>query len=101
MEWELNRSICRGFLKPSSQRGLRSGQELDYSSQSNSSRATEAGLASRAIANRKNTARPSASSCHFIQPTSDRGSGSVPAPHLDSAMWEDAPTVPYSSLLLA
>ena len=59
------------FLTPSSRRGLRLEQELDYSSQSNSSRGTGAESASRAIANRRSTARPSVFSCHFIQPTSD------------------------------
>src|ERR1700750_318993 len=71
MEWGSDRRICRRFLTPSSRRGLRSVQELGCSSQSNSSRGTGGGSASRAIANRRSTARPSASSCHFIQPTND------------------------------
>src|SRR5260370_42247036 len=72
MEWELHRRICRRFLTPSSRHGLRLAQESDYSSQSNLSRGMGGGLALRVILNRTGTARPSASFCHFIQPTSER-----------------------------
>src|SRR5271156_3955048 len=76
MEWELRRRICRWFLTPSSRHGLRLAQELDCSSPSNSSRGTGGGSTLRAILNRTGTARLSASSCHFIQPTNDRENSS-------------------------
>src|SRR5580658_8200903 len=81
MGWESDRRICPGFLTPSSRRGLRSAQELACSSQSNSLRGTGGGSASRVIANRRSTAPPSASSCHFIQPTNDLESIPVPGKH--------------------
>src|SRR5271154_5853036 len=71
MEWALHRTICRGFLTPSSRRGIRSARESDCSSQSNLSKGTGGRSASRAVTNRRGTARPSASSYHFIQSTRD------------------------------
>src|SRR5580658_2017772 len=75
MAWEFKRTICRRFLMPSLRRGIRSAPELDYSWRSNSSRGMAEESASRAIANRRSTEQPSASSCRFIQPTSDLAMG--------------------------
>jgi len=77
MAWELHQRICRGSLRPSSPRGLRSAQESDYSWPSSLSRGTGDASVSRAITTRRGTARLSASSCHFIHPTSDPESSSL------------------------